>query len=137
MADKITCLLVDDDEDDREIFCAALEDVNKDFTCISVENGQEALDKLLAENSRLPDFIFLDLNMSVMDGKTFLQEVKSVPRLRDVPVIIYTTSSYSKDIAETKELGASHYMVKPANIDTLTDMLSGLFHNPPSSFSIN
>src|SRR6188768_1302113 len=100
----LTCFLIDDDEDDHEIFGMALEEVNKNYRCITALNGQDALEKLNADKTLVPDFIFLDLNMPVMSGKQFLQEIHHFPLPHPVPVIIYTTSSFQKDIDETKQL---------------------------------
>ena len=137
MAIDMACFLIDDDEDDREIFTLALEDANRSYKCITAVNGKDALEKLHADQTFIPDFIFLDLNMPVMNGKQFLKEIKTIPRLAHIPVVIYTTSSYEKDIEETKQLGATHYIVKPSSIDTLTKILSELFQKQYTSFSID
>src|SRR5690348_12426970 len=97
----LTCLLIDDDPDDREIFGIALEEVDKVCRYITTENGIEALE-LLEDSTSIPDFIFLDLNMPLMDGKECLREIKKIPHLNRVPVIIYSTSSYEKDVEDTK-----------------------------------
>jgi len=128
-----TCFLIDDDPDDREIFALALEEADQTYKCITASNGIDALKKLNTDLSFVPDLIFLDLNMPVMNGKQCLNEIKKIPRLSDIPVIIYTTSSYVQDIEETKQLGASHYLIKPSNIRTLTNCLTELLKrdNPP------
>ena len=72
-----------------------------------------------------------------MSGKQFLQKIKKIPRLNHIPVVIYTTSSREKDIEETKQLGATHYLTKPSRIDTLTKILSALFQKQYDSFSLN
>ena len=137
MFEGATCFLIDDDPDDREIFCIALEDTNKGFKCITAPNGKEALQKLSTDDSFRPDYIFLDLNMPVMNGKQCLQEIKKIPRLESVPVIIYTTSSYVKDMEETKELGATHFLTKPSRIDRLTRLLEELIENNNLPFAIS
>ncbi len=134
---EVSCLLIDDDADDREIFGIALEDVDKACKCITAVNGIDAFEKLNDDKTFIPDFIFLDLNMPLMGGKEFLREIKKTPCLSHVPVIIYTTSSYQKDIEETKLLGAAHFLVKPSNINRLTQILSGLFQKQLLSFSLN
>ena len=132
----LTCFLIDDDEDDHEIFAMALEEVNKNYRCITALNGQNALEKLNTDKTLVPDFIFLDLNMPVMNGKQFLQELHNFPLPRPVPVIIYTTSSFQKDIEETRQLGAAHFLVKPSSIEELSSKLSRLFKKQVFSFLI-
>ena len=83
------------------------------------------------------DFILMDLNMPIMNGKQCLIEIKKNPRLASIPIIIYTTSSYQRDIEELKQLGAAHFLIKPANIDNLVKILSGLFEMQAKSFSLS
>lgn len=118
-----TCLLIDDDPDDREIFGIALEDVDRVCRYIATENGVDALE-LLEDSSFIPNFIFLDLNMPLMDGKECLREIKKIPHLNHIPVIIYSTSSYQKDVEETRLLGANHFLTKPSSIKALTTLLT-------------
>jgi len=134
MQDKI-CLLIDDDVDDHEIFIEALQDVKIHYQCVTAINGQEAI-TLLTKSGLVPDYIFLDLNMPIMSGKICLAEIKKITALQDIPVIIYTTSSYSNDIEETQRLGATHFLVKPSSIATLTRILNDLFTQKQPSFLI-
>lgn len=137
MSTGLTCFLIDDDEDDREIFAIALADVSKSHECTTATNGKEALEKLNADETFIPDFIFLDLNMPLMDGKQFLLEVKKISRLSLVPVVIYSTSSHQKDIEETKQLGAAYFLTKLPRIDDLSKILSALFQKQPLGFSLS
>ena len=67
------------------------------------------------KNSPKPDIIVLDLNMPKMDGRQVIQEMKSNPELANIPVIVFTTSSYNKDIFESYKLGCNSFITKPAN----------------------
>ena len=118
-----TCLLVDDDDDDTEIFCMALMEAHPAIDCRTVSNGLEAL-RMLKEPGFVPDYIFLDLNMPLMSGKECLQEIRKEVHLREVPVIIYTTSASQKDIQDTMELGASYFITKPPRISVLAEKLA-------------
>ena len=122
------CLLVDDDEDDKEIFCLALEQANPSIICHTASDGKEAL-KMLSNKSFLPDYIFLDLNMPKMDGKECLKEIRRQSHLSHVPVIIFTTSGAQKDIEDTKRLGANSFITKPPLISILAEKLSEVFDN--------
>ncbi|HSD06658.1 response regulator [Flavobacterium sp.] len=131
------CFLIDDDQDDREIFAIALSEVNSSYSCITAINGEDALKVLNDQPDFTPDFIFLDLNMPLMNGKTCLTELRKIPRLKQVPIIIYTTSSYSKDIEDTQNLGASHYLVKPSSISSLSNILTSFFEGKTTKFQLN
>lgn len=123
MQEKIICFLIDDDDDDQEIFNLALDSIDLDITCITANDGIEALNKLNIDSDFVPDFIFLDLNMVRMNGRECLTEIRKLSRLKDVPIIIYSTSSEQKDIIETKLLGAADYIVKPPSISILVQRL--------------
>jgi CheY-like chemotaxis protein len=121
-----TCLLVDDDEDDKEIFCLALEEADPSINCITASDGREAL-SLLNNKSLIPDYIFLDLNMPLMDGKECLKKIRQQNHLKHVPVIIFTTSSAQKDKDEIEKLGANAFITKPPLVSTLAKKLSDVF----------
>ena len=116
------CLLIDDDEDDKEIFCIALSEIDPGIRCHTAIDAIEALN-LLKDPSFTPDYIFLDLNMPLMSGKECLVEIKKRPHLRDTPVIIFSTSASQKDMQDTHDLGAASFITKPPLISTLTKRL--------------
>lgn len=127
MTAPITCFLIDDDEDDQEIFALALRNVNPGIACSFAENGTKALHKLWHDETFAPRYIFLDLNMPGMNGKQCLTEIKKIARLKHTPIIIYSTSSEPKDVQETQKLGADGFITKPALLSVLTDELARLF----------
>lgn len=107
-----TIFLIDDDADDREIFADLIETDHPSIVLLQAVNGTDAFEKLRSENFTKPDLIFLDLNMPVMDGRTFLELIKKDPDFNDIPVIIYTTSSSEIDKKFAEENGASHFLTK-------------------------
>jgi CheY-like chemotaxis protein len=117
--------LVDDDIDDHEIFKSALAKVDEDLALLTATNGYEALN-VLSTASTLPDYIFVDLNMPRMGGIQFLKEIKQTDSLKDIPVIIYSTSSNPGDIAKTKQLGAISFVTKPSRFADLCSLLQSL-----------
>lgn len=127
MSPSITCLVIDDDEDDQEFFLLALRKMRSSLTCQFANDGQEALEKLKKDTSFSPNYIFLDLNMPGMSGKQCLTEIKKIAHLQHTPIFIYSTSSDSRDIAETRRLGADEFITKPTQVNLLTDQLSKLF----------
>jgi CheY-like chemotaxis protein len=119
---------VDDDEDDKEIFCLALQNADPSINCVVASDGREAL-ALLKDRSLVPDFIFLDLNMPVMNGKECLKEIRKQGHLNHVPVIIFSTSSADRDKEEAKALGASAFITKPPLVSLLAKKLSDVFNS--------
>jgi CheY-like chemotaxis protein len=120
----MTILLIDDDEDDRKLFCEVTGEVDETAKCITIGNGQEGLAYLRDENNILPDFIFLDLRMPGMSGQQCLEEIKQDIRLRPVPIIVYTTSRDEKESIVLKNLGAAHFMSKPVLPDEVYYLVS-------------
>lgn len=121
-----TLLIIDDDPDDREFFCDALKEVDESAVCHTFKNGPEALDMLSSEQSPIPDFIFLDLNMPILSGKQCLAELKKMKKLQHSHIIIYTTSKLTEDFSETIQMGAMHFMTKPSKFSDLCQALSNV-----------
>lgn len=124
-----TFLLVDDDIDDTFLFREVLSEVAPQVALRTAANGQEAIESLMVPAQPLPQLIFLDLNMPKMNGKQCLQALKANTRLQHIPVIMYTTSSHSRDIEETMQNGAISFITKPSHISELRTILSSLANN--------
>ena len=118
--------IVDDDPDDQELFIEALKGLDEFCQCITAFNGQEALQKLNTDMPVPPDFIFLDLNMPLMNGRQFLSEIKKTNLVQDVPVIIYSTSTQTQDVVDTIQLGAVFFLQKPNRFEDLSKALAGI-----------
>lgn len=116
-------LLIDDDDDDQEIFLTALESLSDTVGYTAVSDAADALKRLGAGELRA-DLIFLDLNMPGMTGQQFLTEIKKKDDLKNIPVIIFSTSSHKDTIRETKEAGAYDFITKPDKFDDLITILS-------------
>ena len=122
-------LLIDDDLDDQEIFCLAAQDVDASIECVCESDSLDAIEKLKTDLSFIPDCIFIDMNMPRMNGRQCLIEIKKIERLRDVPVFMCSTSSDPKVIAETKNLGATDFIVKPSTLSEFAKMLAKVFQS--------
>ena len=120
--------LADDDSDDVEFFYEALSDVCGSATFESGKNGMELMKKLLYPELPVPDIIFLDINMPLMNGLECLKEIKSHLHLKDIPVVMYTTSALSGTIEIAYRLGASLFMEKPSEFQELKNMLSPILN---------
>lgn len=119
-------LNVDDDQEDREFFCDALREIDPTITCQIAGSGMEAL-TLLQTASLLPDYIFLDINMPMMDGKQCLKALKSIPEFAAIPVIMYSTSTDTREIKECYRLGAEDFLIKPHSFEKLVNDLTSIF----------
>ena len=132
MKKSFTVLIVDDDEDDRSIFCDIIHEIFPKAKCITAQNGIDALEKLKSENNNPPDLIFLDINMPRMNGKECLAVLKRTPCTQQIPVVIYTTSKLEKDEVETRQLGAVDFLSKPAKSNDLKckigEIIEGIMH---------
>ena len=117
-------MLIDDDPDDQLFFRDAVFSIRPDLQCELASSCMEALRHL--EESTPPDFIFMDLNMPVMNGFDCLAYLKNKGELRDIPVIIFTTSKNLTDIDRTKQLGASWFMTKPDDFSVLRKKLNSI-----------
>jgi CheY-like chemotaxis protein len=117
-------LCVDDDLDDIEVFCDAVKTINPNYRCITARNGKEAID--LLNNGLLPDCIFLDINMPIMNGKQTLKEIRKNTKFQNVPVIMYSTTIHPKDAAEYKQLGATEFLVKASQFEELCKTLTAV-----------
>lgn len=112
-------LLVDDSAADAYLTKLALIEALPDIHVRVAEDGEQAL-RFLSETEQYPsmthpDLILLDLNMPRLDGFSFLMRMKALPEHESTPVIILTTSSWSRDVERAYELGALKYFTKPGN----------------------
>ncbi len=119
-----TIFLADDDTDDVELFHDALHEIAPDIELHVAFDGASALSILEAEGFPTPDLIFLDINMPLVDGWECLQRVRQASQLREVPVLMYTTSCSHRDMDIASKLGASDFITKPTNFNDLKILLS-------------
>jgi len=115
--------LVDDDLDDLILFKDAINEIDPAIEIMTSGNGVDALKILTGELSQTPDYIFIDLNMPLMNGVQCLREIKKLSKFSNIPVIIYSTSSYERDILQTINNGAHSYIVKPFSFQELCEKL--------------
>lgn len=118
-------LLIDDDEDDCEIFLVAIERAFGPGNYNTINHAVKALQQL-DENQINPDLIFLDLNMPIMNGIQFLTEIKKREHLKHIPVIIFTTSSQEALINQTMALGAHAFVTKPSDFNDFSKIFQAI-----------
>lgn len=127
-----TLLIVDDSDDDYETTEMALREANLVNPIARCEDGQDALDYLYAQGKysesapKRPGIILLDLNMPGIDGRKVLARIKSDDNLKDVPVVVLTTSCDERDIDECYKIGANSYVQKPVDLDNFMSAIKRL-----------
>ncbi|CAM3358250.1 response regulator [Rhodothermus bifroesti] len=131
--ESVVILLADDDPDDRLLTIRALKRSHLRNAIYTVEDGQELMDYLYRRGayadparSPRPGLILLDLNMPRKDGREALQEIKSDPMLRRIPVVVLTTSDAETDIVRSYDLGVNAFVTKPVTFDGLVRALQVL-----------
>lgn len=116
---KKKILIVDDSESIREIISMGL--TNQGYEVIKGINGLDGMKNLLLGGK--VDLVITDLNMPVMDGITFLKEIRKQNEYRFTPVIVLTTESQESKKQEARTAGATAWIVKPFNNDKLINVI--------------
>ncbi|MBD0332576.1 MAG: response regulator [Chitinophagaceae bacterium] len=125
-----TILYVEDDADDREFLSEALKEVNPDVEVVFAENGLKALDYLSTiknNQSKLPCLIVLDINMPYLDGKETFRRIKSDSGLKDVPIVVFTSSRNPNDKALFNNSGIE-FITKPDNFSFINTVASQMIN---------
>lgn len=125
--EPVKIVLAEDDKDDQEIFAEALDAAKIPSDLTTVENGQELIDHLKDGNEPNPDIIFLDINMPVKGGKEALAEIKSDEELKEIPIIMLSTSDHPKDVEETLNKGADLFVQKPNSFNSFILILKKIY----------
>ena len=116
-------LLADDDKDDQLLFKEALEDLHISAHLTTVDDGEELMKSLKNKSSSIPDVIFLDLNMPRKSGMQCLKEKMQDEKLKDIPVVIFSTSLIPEVINVLHKQGADYYIRKPGNYSRLKELI--------------
>lgn len=128
----VEILLVEDNPGDICLIEEAFHDAGFAVKLNVARDGEEAHDFLRHEgkhaNAQPPDLILLDLNLPRRDGRELLGVIKSDPTLRRIPVIVLTTSKSERDIANSYDLHANCYIIKPVGIEALTNVVRSIEH---------
>lgn len=118
---EINILMVEDNRADVRLMREAFKYRDRSVRISVVGDGEEAMALLRREggyrDAPRPDLIILDLNIPKKDGREVLREVKGDPGLRRIPVVVLTTSDYSKDIIMAYDMCANAYIIKPVDLD--------------------
>jgi CheY-like chemotaxis protein len=130
---SLTVLVADDDEDDRSLIKKAWDKSRVASDLRFVEDGEELIEYLSfagrysdPASAPRPALILLDLNMPRKDGREALREIKANSELRQIPIVILTTSQADEDISRSYDLGANSYITKPVTFGALVDVFQVL-----------
>lgn len=117
-------LLADDDEDDRLFFKDAIDTLKVKTLLTILNDGVQLMEYLKSPGNKLPNVVFLDLNMPKKGGMQCLEEIRGDNKLKNLSIAIFSTSSSENDIEETFVKGANIYIKKPSNFKELQRVLS-------------
>lgn len=120
---RINIILTDDDVDDCMLFSDALIELFFNTSLLVLNNGEELMQSLNNESLKLPDLIFLDLNMRRKNGFDCLSEIRSNEKLTKIPVIIYSTSGFPGTVKQLYKNGANYYIQKPNHFRDLKKII--------------
>ncbi|WP_281232388.1 response regulator [Flavobacterium gelatinilyticum] len=117
-------LLADDDEDDCSFFKEALDELSLKTTLVTVNDGVQLMEYLTSKPvDNLPDLLFLDLNMPKKNGSECLTEIRQIEKLKDFPIIIFSTSLDGEIVDVMFEKGATFYIRKPGDFSKLKSVI--------------
>jgi DNA-binding response OmpR family regulator len=129
-AKPFTFLLVEDDLAHAELIKRGFEDQGTSYHLIHLSDGEAALDYLFRRgvyaDAPRPGAVLLDLRLPRMSGFDVLQAVKATPGLRDVPIVILTTSKTREDALRAYGLHANSFIVKPTSFREFTALVDAL-----------
>ncbi|HEU6435971.1 MAG TPA: response regulator [Nitratidesulfovibrio sp.] len=128
----IDILLVEDDPGDVRLTREALKGNRVSNRLFVVEDGEEAMSFLRREgeyaDAPRPDLVLLDLNLPRKNGREVLEEIKSTPDLRSIPVVVLTTSRQERDILNAYDLNANCYITKPVGWEQFLEVVGQIEH---------
>ncbi|MGO9379965.1 MAG: response regulator [Dissulfurispiraceae bacterium] len=124
---KKMILIVDDSPTDIELTLIALNEAGLDMEVRSASDGKSAL-AMLNDGCSFPALILLDIKMPGMDGIEVLRKIRADSRLRDIPIVVVTSSALESDRVEAIAAGASDYMQKPLSLNKFSENLKAVVH---------
>jgi CheY-like chemotaxis protein len=126
-------MIVDDDPDDQELLAEAISEVAPQVNVTFAMNGKDLLVKL-QDAAEIPDLIIIDLNMPGINGFECLVAIKGNPLIKDIPILIYSTSANPEQIDFTHQNGASGYIQKPSSYFAIKKIASKILSVPIIEF---
>lgn len=129
---QIEILLVEDNPGDVRLVSESLKEYKICNRLSTARDGEEALEFLRRKgrfaDAPRPDVILLDLNLPRKDGREVLQEIKSDPDLRRIPVVVLTSSRDEEDVLKSYDVNANCYITKPVDLDQFVRVVQSIEH---------
>src|SRR5688572_28888732 len=116
--------IIDDNEDFVRLFCQAVIKTHPECQCLSAENGYNALRQLKFMLPTVPDFIFVDVKMPIMNGHEIVAELEKTEFLSDVPIIMYSAGANPDDQTIAMNAGVSGFYSKPSTTEKINAMVA-------------
>ena len=132
MRTELTCMLIDNDEDDHEIFGLAMEEL-PGVHCQYFHSSPEAL-RSLEQTESVPQFIFIDMNMPRLNGIECVQAIRKLPHLQKAGIYLYSTHADPASVKLALQLGANGYLAKPAQFHLLVQELRSIFQSHTANY---
>lgn len=122
---QMSIILVDDDQEDRELFSEAISEIVETVNLKTFNDGSEIIEyfKIKDNRANLPSILFLDINMPLVNGLEALQILRTELKMNDLSIAMYSTSSLEVNIEEALILGANVYITKPTSYEKLKHVL--------------
>ncbi len=120
---KLNIILAEDDFDDRLLFEEAIDELPVSVQLDTFSNGDELMEWLTRKKNKLPDVLFLDLNMPRKNGFAALGEIKRNTKLQDLPVFIFSTTTNREMIKQVFKDAAHYYIRKPVHFWELKELI--------------
>jgi CheY-like chemotaxis protein len=120
----VKIFIIDDNEDFVLLFCQTVAKAHPQCQCLSAENGYNALRQLKFMLPTVPDFIFVDVKMPIMNGHEIVAELKKMDLLSTVPIVMYTAQSNPVDESKAKEAGVAAFYQKPNSTEKINQLIA-------------
>jgi len=131
--EKLIIYLADDDHEDRQFFMDALDGIPLQTEVTHFDNGLDLMDKLFCDDT-LPDIVFLDLYMPIMDGFECLMDIRNFKKFDEIQIVVYSTSFRQREVNQLKNDGANQYLKKSSSFKELKKLINKSLHK---ALSIN
>ncbi|MGO4920246.1 response regulator [Maribacter spongiicola] len=120
--EKLSIYIADDDLDDRDFFIEALNDISIETEVSQFNNGVDLMDRLFSDDI-LPQIIFLDLYMPIMDGFECLIDIRNFKKFNNIYIIAYSSIYRDREVNQLKEDGANQFLKKSSSLKELKELL--------------
>lgn len=116
--------LAEDDQDDCDFFKSALNAIDHNHELAIFNDGVALMDQLQPGMQRIPDMVVMDLNMPRKNGRQCIADIRANALFNNMPIIVFSTSSWIKDVTDLYHQGADLFVVKPNTYKNLVNLIN-------------